>query len=72
MGHRHILAVAIVAVTRMTTSAVPDRSTAGLSKLRAEGQRVIWWSDPEGEFLNAIRELSPNGAEQLSLRITPV
>lgn len=52
----------------MSASAVPDRITAGLSKLLADGHRVIWWSDPEAEFLGAVGELTLDGAEFIALQ----
>ena len=55
----------------MSTNAVPGRITTGLGKLLADGHRVIWWSDPEAEFLDAVGELSLGGAELIALQDTP-
>lgn len=52
------------------TSAI-ERIEQGLSKLLQAGNRVVWWSDPDGEFAEAIAELSLSGAEVLSLVDTP-
>ena len=52
------------------TSAI-ERIEKGLAKLLQAGNRIVWWSDPDGEFADAVAELSLDGAEVLSLGDTP-
>lgn len=52
------------------TSAIA-RIEQGLSKLLKAGNRVVWWSDPDGEFAEAVAELSLDDAELLSLAEAP-
>lgn len=55
----------------MSTNAVSDRITTGLARLLADGHRVIWWSDPEGEFLDAVSDINLDGAEFVALQDSP-
>lgn len=47
------------------------RIEQGLAKLLLAGNRVVWWSDPDGEFAEAVAELSLDDAELLSLADAP-
>ena len=55
----------------MTTGAVTDRISAGIRKLVDEGHRIIWWSDPDGEFQDALNELALEGVELIQKHQEP-
>jgi len=52
------------------TSAI-ERIEKGLAKLLQAGNRIVWWSDPDGEFADAVADLSLGGADVVSLGDTP-
>lgn len=50
---------------------VEQRIQNGLTKLIGDGHRVIWWSDPEGEFEDVLAEWSMDGMELVRLDDEP-
>lgn len=55
----------------MNASAASQRITEGLNKLIAAGHRVVWWSDPEGEFQEHLDEVVLEGTELIDLSGQP-
>lgn len=55
----------------MSLQGVDERIGDGLNRLIAAGHRVIWWSDPDAEFLESVSELSLAGAELVDVAAIP-
>lgn len=55
----------------MSESSAIARIEQGIDKLLRAGNRVVWWSDPDSEFAEAVAELSLGSAELLDLANTP-
>lgn len=53
------------------SSPAEQRIQDGLARLVNAGHQVIWWSDPEGEFLEFIADLDLGQAEVIALADNP-
>jgi len=55
----------------MSQDSVSERITTGINRLLLDGHRVVWWSDPEAEFLDALDDLALDGAELIAVADNP-
>lgn len=52
-------------------SASPDRIASSLQAAFAEGHRLVWWQDPEQEFVDYVSELQLEGVQVVQLGQEP-
>lgn len=55
----------------MSQGSVSGRITTGINKLLSDGHHVVWWSDPEAEFVDAVDDLTLDGAELIAVADNP-
>lgn len=54
----------------MSTTGTSERIEQGLRKLLQSGSRIVWWSDPDGEFAEALETLEFADVEILTIAST--